>query len=305
MVVIVVGVCPPALRGDLTQWLFEVSTGVYAGNVSARVRDKLWERVCENIKNGRATMVFGTNNEQRMDFRVHGAKLEPVDFDGLKLMLHPAEHNNTAVRVEYTPGFSNAAKYMLARKYARPRKKTVAAQNESFEEPQDPTKDYSVVDVETTGLSPEQSRIMEICVLKVRQNRIEREYRAYVRQPNPVPDKIARLTGITDDLLAKEGVSQKEAVENALALIGDDIVVAHNAKFDFAFVKAACKKEGLPLPQNQLCDTLTMARERVRGVPNYRLSTLAEHFFIPLENVHSARGDCVMTNSLYTVLQKS
>ena len=75
--------CPPRLRGDLSKWLQEVNTGVYVGNVSARVRDALWERVCENLKNGRATMVFSANNEQRMDFRVHNTSWKPVDYERL------------------------------------------------------------------------------------------------------------------------------------------------------------------------------------------------------------------------------
>ena len=71
--------CPPRLRGDLSKWLCEINTGVYVGNVSARVRDALWERVCQNIKNGQATMVFTTSGEQRMDFRTHNTAWEPVD----------------------------------------------------------------------------------------------------------------------------------------------------------------------------------------------------------------------------------
>jgi CRISPR-associated endoribonuclease Cas2 subtype I-E len=59
------------LRGDLSKWLQEINTGVYVGNVNSRVRDAIWNRVCENLKTGRATMVFSTNNEQKMDFRVH------------------------------------------------------------------------------------------------------------------------------------------------------------------------------------------------------------------------------------------
>ena len=81
--------CPPRLRGDLSKWLQEVNTGVYVGNVSARVRDALWERVCENLKNGRATMVFSANNEQRMDFRVHNTSWKPVDYEGIQLIRRP------------------------------------------------------------------------------------------------------------------------------------------------------------------------------------------------------------------------
>ena len=56
--------CPPKLRGDLSKWLCEINTGVYVGNVSSRVRDAIWDRVCENLKNGQATLVFNINNER-------------------------------------------------------------------------------------------------------------------------------------------------------------------------------------------------------------------------------------------------
>lgn len=89
MVVLCLTNCPPALRGDLTRWLMEIDTGVYAGNVSARVREELWNRVTENIKDGRATMVYSARTEQKMEFRVHNSEWIPVDFDGMKLMLRP------------------------------------------------------------------------------------------------------------------------------------------------------------------------------------------------------------------------
>lgn len=57
MVVISLTDCPPQVRGDLSKWLLEISTGVYAGHINAKVRVALWERVCEHLKHGRATMV--------------------------------------------------------------------------------------------------------------------------------------------------------------------------------------------------------------------------------------------------------
>lgn len=68
MVIVVLEKCPLSLRGDLTKWLQEVSLGVYVGRVSARVRDELWKRICEECKSGRATMVFPARNEQHFDF---------------------------------------------------------------------------------------------------------------------------------------------------------------------------------------------------------------------------------------------
>ena len=66
--------CPQKLRGDLTKWLFELDTGVYVGNLSARVRDGLWDRICRNISSGRAVMAYSANNEQKLDFRIYGGE---------------------------------------------------------------------------------------------------------------------------------------------------------------------------------------------------------------------------------------
>ncbi len=91
MIVIVLSCCPQSLRGDLTRWFFEISTNVYVGRVSARVRDEVWDRIVRNCGGGRAVMIYGVDNEQRFDFRTHNSEWEPVDLDGLKIMMKPGE----------------------------------------------------------------------------------------------------------------------------------------------------------------------------------------------------------------------
>ncbi len=86
MTVIVLTAVPPGLRGHLTRWLLEISAGVYIGHVSARVRQRMWERVVEFLDTGRALMVYSARNEQRLSFEVHGHDWTPVDFDGVTLM---------------------------------------------------------------------------------------------------------------------------------------------------------------------------------------------------------------------------
>ena len=90
MIVVVLTDCPPKLRGDLSKWLFEINTGVYVGRVNARIREALWNRICENLKHGQATMVYPSQCEQKMEFRVHNTSWEIADFDGLKLMRRPS-----------------------------------------------------------------------------------------------------------------------------------------------------------------------------------------------------------------------
>ena len=93
MVVVTLTDCPPRLRGDLSKWLQEIDTGVYVGRVSRRVRDELWERICQNLPRGRATMVYPADNEQRMEFHVHNTVWQPVDFEGITLMRRPLTVN--------------------------------------------------------------------------------------------------------------------------------------------------------------------------------------------------------------------
>ena len=110
MVVIVLTACPAGLRGHLTRWLLEINPGVFVGHVSARVRERLWGHVIELAKDGRAIMVHSTSGEQRLAFRVHRSDWTPVDFDGLQLMLRPADPSTQGTS-DLRKGWSNAARY--------------------------------------------------------------------------------------------------------------------------------------------------------------------------------------------------
>lgn len=102
MVVVVLSGAPDSLRGELTLWFAEVSPGVFVGHVSARVRDRLWERICEEIRTGRALMVFSARNEQRYAVRSFGHAREPVDIDGLVLLRE--RYRNSGGDSEPLPG---------------------------------------------------------------------------------------------------------------------------------------------------------------------------------------------------------
>lgn len=90
MTVLVVTACPAGLRGHLTRWLLEISAGVFVGDIPTRVRDLLWVRVLEMVRDGRAIMVYNADTEQGYAFQVHRHDWEPVDVEGVTLMLRPA-----------------------------------------------------------------------------------------------------------------------------------------------------------------------------------------------------------------------
>ena len=83
---IVVSRVPTSLRGRLTRWLLQLKAGVFVGTLTPRVRDRLWQAVCDSIKRGWAVMLFAAPTEQGFDLRTHGtAPVEFEDFEGLWL----------------------------------------------------------------------------------------------------------------------------------------------------------------------------------------------------------------------------
>ncbi len=110
MVVLMLTSCPAGLRGHLTRWMLEIGPGVFVGKVSSRVRDRMWATVIELVKDGRAIMVYSARTEQRLEFKVHRHDWQPVDFDGLLLMMRP-NLGETVKVPELRAGWSNASRY--------------------------------------------------------------------------------------------------------------------------------------------------------------------------------------------------
>lgn len=288
MIVISMTDCPVGLRGDLTKWLLEINTGVFVGQVSARVRDQLWERITETTKDGRVTMVFNSNNEQRLDFRIHNGTWEPIDFDGIKLMLRPSPSRIKQLG-EQRLGFSKASKRQMAKH---------AANKRGAKYPDT----YVVIDIETNGLNPEENEIIELGAILVEEHAISERLSMLVRTQSGVTPPIEKLTGITNLMLQKEGLDISLALAKFIDFLRDLPVVSHNVEFDYSFLRKACASCGLPLISNRSIDTLTLSRRKVKQTPNYKLSTLAAHFEIEATQTHRCLADCEITYQLYEKL---
>ncbi len=88
MVVFLMEKVPVSLRGEITRWMLELRPGVFVGNISALVREKLWEAVCQKLKGGAATLLHSAANEQGYKIRTFGDTTRKVkDFDGLQLIV--------------------------------------------------------------------------------------------------------------------------------------------------------------------------------------------------------------------------
>lgn len=283
MIVITMTNCPPKLRGDLTKWLCEIDVGVYVGQVNARVREELWNRVCENIQNGRASMVYNYANEQHLEFRTHNTEWKIRDFDGIKLMMRPKTPEPT---VDVLPeGFSKASKRLIADKV----KKSKANKD----------REWVFLDIETTGLDTKNDAVIEIAALKANKTEIRSKWSVFIKQDKPIPKNITELTGITDEMLS-DGIEMSEALSELSEITEGNMVVCYNKKFDINFLEREYKKYGIESPFSKLTDALVLARKRIY-IDSYKLGSLAEHFNISYEEQHRAMSDCEV---LYKVFLK-
>ncbi len=287
MLVITLTNCPSKLRGDLTKWLFEIDTGVFVGNLNARVRDGIWERICENIKNGRATMVFSSNNEQKLDFRIHNADWEPIDYDGIKLVLrrYPDKEKPTDVKI------SKFEQQHMNRLLQRKKKPLYGQEN------------YVVIDIETTGLQ-DSDQIIEIGALRIEGGKIKERFSVLLKNEKPLPQKIIELTGITDEILAQDGISTKEAIEDFRKFCGESELVGHNVQFDLRFLQSAFIKHGISMMRNNTIDTMRIARKNIDCIEGYDLETLAKFFSIEYYNLHRVLDDCLLTYKIFEKLKE-
>ncbi len=87
MVIIILESVPPSLRGELSRWLIEPQAGVFIGNISALVREKIWLNCQENAHGGKGTLIYSFNNEQGFEIVTFGdSKRQLVEYDGLSLI---------------------------------------------------------------------------------------------------------------------------------------------------------------------------------------------------------------------------
>src|SRR5262245_11759168 len=162
---------------------------------------------------------------------------------------------------------------------------------------------FGVLDLETTGLSSQRDRILEIGVVVLRGARVLARMGTLVDVGQPLPSGITALTGIHDGLL--EGAPEEaEALAQMAALLTQhrvDVLVAHNARFDRGFVARAWsaheRAEALP---PFLCSV--RAARRLIAAPRYGLDTLVAQLAIPRRARHRALGDAEMTADLWIEL---
>lgn len=175
----------------------------------------------------------------------------------------------------------------------------------------DPASVFAVIDVETTGLNPDFSRIVEIGVSR-RNARFEEvdRWETLVR-PDPCPRSIKgkKIHGIGLDML-REAPTFAGIQDELSKVLDGHILLAHNARFDVGFINAEAKRNftshGFKFPADFLyignvIDTLDLAKQQLDHGP-YKLDTLLERFGLDNSRAHSAGADAAVTGNLLSVM---
>ncbi|HOA85390.1 MAG TPA: exonuclease domain-containing protein, partial [Bacillota bacterium] len=157
--------------------------------------------------------------------------------------------------------------------------------------------EFVVFDIETTGLSAQNCKIIEIGAVLVSGGKIGDRFHTFVDPEEPISNEITRLTGI-DDSMVTGAPSQTEAVAAFLEFAGDRTLVAHNADFDVGFVRIACERAGMPF-ENSYLDTLALSRYINTDLKNHRLDTLADYFGLGSFRHHRAHEDAEILAGIF------
>ncbi|HYV97009.1 MAG TPA: 3'-5' exonuclease [Gemmatimonadaceae bacterium] len=160
--------------------------------------------------------------------------------------------------------------------------------------------EYVVVDCETTGRSYARSdRVTDVAAVVVRNGRVEDTFSALVNPRRAIPPAIARLTGITNSMVAVAPPFE-DVAHHVAAILSSRVFVAHNVAFDWGFVgEELFRATGRGLSGERLC-TVRLARKLLSHLPRRNLDAVSAYYGIPIHGRHRALGDAVATAHVFT-----
>lgn len=159
---------------------------------------------------------------------------------------------------------------------------------------------YVVFDLETTGLSANLNKIIEIGAVKVSGNKIVDEFSAFVNPGEKISNFISELTGISNtDLEHAPGIV--DVLEQFRNFIGESTLVAYNSQFDVSFITSALTSNNMAPLENTVIDSLALARLLEPKLKNHRLETLCKRYNIDNLDQHRAISDARATAALFLI----
>ena len=151
--------------------------------------------------------------------------------------------------------------------------------------------EYVAFDLETTGLSSANDRIIEIGAVVMKNGEELDRFQTFVDPQRSLEKKIVELTGITDEML-KGAPKIEEVLPEFLKFVNGRVLVAHNSDFDTGFIRAACARQGLPYTYTA-ADTLILSQNMLPQLNKFKLDIVSNALSLPDFNHHRAADDAV------------
>jgi DNA polymerase-3 subunit epsilon len=159
---------------------------------------------------------------------------------------------------------------------------------------------YAIVDIETTGGSPKTEKITEIAIYHFDGNKVTDEFISLVNPEKNIPYYITALTGISNEMV-ENAPKFYEIAKEIVNFTQGKILVAHNASFDYKFIKSEFKSLGYEFTRENMC-TLRLSRKLLPGHRSYSLGNLCNDLNIAIKGRHRAAGDALATVKLLDLL---
>ena len=159
---------------------------------------------------------------------------------------------------------------------------------------------YVVFDLETTGLSAVNNRIIEIGAVKVIEGKIVDRFSTFVNPREPIPFEIEQLTSISDEMVIDAPVIE-DILPKFLEFCEGCVLIAHNASFDAGFIQENCRRMGIDTDFT-VGDTVAMARILLPALNKFKLDTVAKALNISLDHHHRAVDDAACTAEIFVKL---
>ena len=166
-------------------------------------------------------------------------------------------------------------------------------------------KDFISFDLETTGTLSHMDDIVEIGAVRFKDGKAEESFSHLVSISGSIPEQASKVNGITDEML-KGADPIEEVLPRFFEFCGSDIMVAHNAPFDFQFLLRAVQEHRIPPASGWVFDTCQLARKSFYGLANYKLSTICHYLKIEGNAFHRAQSDAFYCGQLFVhILEKN
>ena len=162
--------------------------------------------------------------------------------------------------------------------------------------------EFVAFDLETTGLSSRDDRIIEIGAVILKDGKEIDRFQTFVDPERQLERKIVELTGITDEML--QGAPKiQEILPKFLEFVVDRVLVAHNSDFDTGFIRAECQRQGLPY-RYTAADTLILSQNLLQHLSKFKLDIVSNALNLPDFNHHRAGDDAMTCGLIMTKLME-